>query len=665
MRTTKTTKLVALILSLLMLFTMIPLSVSAEGETKTILQVAQSDGNGNYYLTENVTVTATEITQFTGAFDGRGYTITTTVPLFNSVNGAVLENFTVAQADITDRAAVVRYIEGGATFRNITNKANITTTAALKDDSNYVLTATSGDIMAGGIAGVVLGAPNGSNTPKIIFENCNNSGNINATGNAGGILGMSMIHTSYGNSDYVKADVQMINCKNTGDISANYPGGIAGYMWFLNSMRFDNCYNSGTVSAANGNAGGILAATKNFVGDLSFASCINEGSVSSTSYHAAGIFAYLTGHGGKLTIEYCVNKGEITAERYGAGIVAQLDNMDTTVVKECGNEGAITAKKSGAGIHAYMGTGTLQILYCYNIATITSAGDGAGISSRLSTDTSVLSGCYNSGLITGTGGYLRQLSHGKYFEARENNYYTGNTDMIVYTENGDWTTNTTDGATEFTEAELKSGALTLAMNTAIGKTVYYQNINDKTTSTYPVTDPTHGYVFDYNGTLYSLAFFTLDGAGIRLDAVNHGIRFSTAVNKADYDVLTAAGMVLDFGTIITPDEYLAAAGNDFTDLAEGKYLDVNSEATGTDVFREVKGEDNTTYYFFCGSITGIKTVNYDWDYSAIGYVTINGITVYSANYTTRNAAYVANAAINDPNGEYSETELDILRGYLQ
>ena len=663
MRTTKTTKLIALIISLLMMFTMIPLSVSAEGVT--ILQVAQSDGNGNYYLTEDVTVTTTEITQFTGTFDGRGFTVTTSVPLFNSVNGATLENFTVAKADITDRAAVVRYIVGDATFRNIANNANITTTVALKDDSNYILTATSSDIMAGGIVGVVLGAPSGSNTPNVIFENCKNFGKVNATGNAGGILGMSMIHTSYGNSDYVKADVQMINCKNTGDISANYPGGIAGYMWHLNSMRFDNCYNSGTVSAANGNAGGILSAARGFVGDLSFASCINEGGVSSTNHQAAGIFAYLTGHGGNLTIEYCVNKKEITAKEYGAGIVAQLDNMNTTVVKACGNQGAVTAGKSGAGIHAYMGTGTLKILYCYNIATITSAGDGAGISSRLSTDTSVLSGCYNSGLITGTGGYLRQLSHGKYFETRKNNYYTGNTGMIVYTKNGDWTTNTTDGATPFTADDLASGALALEMNEKIGKTVYYQNINDKTTPTHPVTDPTHGYVFDYNKTLYSLAFFTLDGAGIRLDPVNHGIRFSTAVNKADYDVLTAKGITLDFGTIITPDEYLAAADNNFKALVEGKYLDVNSEATGTDVFREVKGEDNATYYFFCGSITGIKAANYDWDYSAIGYVTINGNTVYSANYTTRNAAYVANAALNDTAAGYTDAEKAILRGYLQ
>ena len=94
MRTTKTTKLVALILSLLMLFTMIPLSVSAEGETKTILDVATPDGKGNYYLTGNVTetVTATVNDTFTGVFNGNGFTVKTSVPLFKSVNNATIEN---------------------------------------------------------------------------------------------------------------------------------------------------------------------------------------------------------------------------------------------------------------------------------------------------------------------------------------------------------------------------------------------------------------------------------------------------------------------------------------------------------------------------------------------------------------------------------------------
>ena len=91
MRTTKTTKLLALALSLLMLLTMIPLSVSADETTGTILDVAQNDGNGNYYLTGDVTVTATYADEFTGTFDGKGYTVTTSVPLFNKVNGATIK----------------------------------------------------------------------------------------------------------------------------------------------------------------------------------------------------------------------------------------------------------------------------------------------------------------------------------------------------------------------------------------------------------------------------------------------------------------------------------------------------------------------------------------------------------------------------------------------
>ena len=48
MRTTKTTKLIALIISLLMMITVIPVSVTAQDATSgTILDVAKTDGNGN------------------------------------------------------------------------------------------------------------------------------------------------------------------------------------------------------------------------------------------------------------------------------------------------------------------------------------------------------------------------------------------------------------------------------------------------------------------------------------------------------------------------------------------------------------------------------------------------------------------------------------------
>ena len=319
-------------------------------------------------------------------------------------------------------------------------------------------------------------------------------------------------------------------------------------------------------------------------------------------------------------------------------------------------------------------SGTNEIRYCYNTGDIVKAGYKY-VGGICGIGQAPVYGCYNTGKVEGKPNgsdtlYIGQISgiHNKSSLKVENNYYLdGVNDLPAYSANkSDFTYDETKTAS-FTAEELANGTLALNMNTAIGKTVYYQNVNENGAArdASPVFDSTHGYVFNYNGAIYSLSFFTIDGASIRLDAVNHGIRFSTAVNKADYDVLTAAGIALDFGTVITPDEYLKAAGNDFTALAEDKYLDVNSTATGTDVFKEVKGEDNEAYYFFCGSLTGIKSANYDWDYSAIGYVTIGEATVYSANYTTRNAAYVANAAYTDPNGGYTADELAIIQGYLQ
>ena len=62
--------------------------------------------------------------------------------------------------------------------------------------------------------------------------------------------------------------------------------------------------------------------------------------------------------------------------------------------------------------------------------------------------------------------------------------------------------------------------------------------------------------------------------------------------------------------------------------------------------------------------TGIKAANYDWDYSAIGYVTINGETVYSTQYATRNIKFVAGEAVKDATS-YTEQELEYINTYLQ
>ena len=547
----------------------------------------------------------------------------------------------------------------------------------------------------GGIAGGVIGQIHGK-PGQLNFENCVNSGDCTGL-YAAGIV--AYINNGYGQS--------FVGCTNSGNVSgANHAGGIIGGIGAYKSGEtvIAGCYNEGLITDTGAYAGGI--AGRLIAVNCTVVNCDNVGAV--TGPHAAGIIGWFQVN--DSTMSGCTNEATITGTKAG-GIIGQAQPNGLTV-SNCMNNGDVYSngnKQYIGGVIGWLyGTGTIES--CVNTGTVGVIDDvygsqgAGGIAGHLSSGTAVVKNCYNTGDVkagyTYVGGLVGVINTGAYVinsytnadvigkpmndsmligqigilfnttgEAVSNNYYNGdkNQSLEKYGFSGTDVNTDVSSTKAFTNSDLASGQLTYDINNAAGETVFYQNINEggATNDAHPVTDPTHGYVFDYNGTLYSLAFFTLDGAGIRLDPVNHGIRFSTAVSKADYDVLTAAGITLDFGTIITPDEFLKAAGNDFTALEADKFIDVNSTATGTDVFREVKGEDNATYYFFCGSITGIKEGNYDWDYSAIGYVTIDGEAVYSANYTTRNAAYVANAAINDPNGEYSATELDILRGYLQ
>ena len=734
MKTTGKTKILAMVISLMMIVATFPMgmiTVSAE-PTATVNpqgqaissaeQFADMSDDGTYYLAADIELSETYATTFKGTFDGNGRTIKTSVPVFNRLEDATVGNFTVNP--VTEETAITLpdgigvlntdemdgsrsgYVCGAvacmavnSTIHDVVNNADVTNT-----NESGTITA------AAGILGFMIDSS--KNVTTIAIRNCVNNGKITTTQTDGWRQAAGMV--SGVNAKSKNLIIEIEGCDNNGAVFGGKGAGMVAYIQHIGGVSITDCTNTknGTITGSSTElAGGILAHTAGTLGYVNVIGCNNSASVSANK--SGGIIGQLNGT--KAEIANCLNSGEVTgaepggilncgngndkiisnchntgniyhngAKLYAGGIVARLNGG---AVEFCSNSGNLyvvdgsNGPEYAGGIAGWL-SGTNEIRYCYNTGDIVKAGYKY-VGGICGIGQAPVYGCYNIGKVEGKPNgsdtlYIGQISgiHNKSSLKVENNYYLdGVNDLPAYSANKSDFTYDESKTDWFTGEELASGALALAMNTAIGKTVYYQNINEggATNDDYPVTDPTHGYVFDEdmdkeleNGeTLYSLAFFTLDGAGIRLDPVNHGIRFSTAVSKADYDVLTKAGITLDFGTIITPDEYLAAADNNFKALAEGKYLDVNSEATGIGVFREVKGEDNATYYFFCGSITGIKAANYDWDYSAIGYVTINGNTVYSANYTTRNAAYVANAAINDPNGEYSVTELDILRGYLQ
>ena len=756
MKTTGKTKILAMIISIMMIVSMIPMGALAVSATpageaiNSAADFAAMAADGTYYLAADIELSETYANVFTGTFDGNGKTVTTSVPMFGEVENATVQNFTVTgTADITTGANVtggdkteqngiaigaVACMAINSRFNQITNEANISVTCSDKTLEVY----------CGGILGLMMNAEDKETKTELYFTNCSNKGQItlsaaNTNSCVGGIVGGCRFTATGIVSIYVDGcknsgaltgpkcagaigyiqhtELSISNSENSGNISATgMAGGMVSQMnGTIPNVTFENCHNTGDFSGGAAYVGGIVAWFNKGWGE-SFINCSNSGKLTSVT-HAGGIVGGVNGRvAGTATYVYsCINSGDVTGSNTVGGIIGLATKGNTTIEK-CLNSGVVysnaVANAYFGGIVAYIaGAGTNIVSDCANTGNIEVLGGVAGcagaggIAGHISNAT--IENSYNTGNINaGThfaGGLIGVISGANtvrncYVNAEVNGsaipdaalakgqigvLYKTNSQAVVLTNNRynsekneslfafACSTNATvlDTFTTYTyeNADLASGKLAYDINQGAGKTVFYQNINEggAAKDANPVLDPTHGYVFDYNGTLYSLAFFTLDGAGIRLDPVNHGIRFSTAVSKADYGVLTKAGITLDFGTIITPDEYLAAADNNFKALAEGKYLDVNSEATGIGVFREVKGEDNATYYFFCGSITGIKAANYDWDYSAIGYVTINGNTVYSANYTTRNAAYVANAALKDTAAGYTDAEKAILRGYLQ
>ena len=448
--------------------------------------------------------------------------------------------------------------------------------------------------------------------------------------------GIVTIKNVVNNADVAFEDLHFANTGEgvgVGGVLGNTSGG---------TTKMIDCINNGNVTVNNGTnifVGGIIGKVRNSV--VSITNCVNNGEIVANSKDnktvgAGGIVGYVYGGGAWPAIKGCVNTCNVTSTNISGGILGAYGRTWGSVIEYCYNKGEI--KATGANGQA----GGI---------------DGYGYHAKLNY-------CWNSGNVVGTL-YSGQISVFNPSQDYTNNYYLSTLDAKAFHFKDAEATN--EGATPFTADDLASGKLAYDINTAAGAQLFFQNVNTiegEQNDAYPVPDSTHGHVFKTGDATYgSLRFYTLTTASVRISANENerGIRFSTAVNKKDFDALNVKA---DFGTLITPNDYLAAANNDFTALAEDNYLDVNSTATGADNFLTLRGADNDTYYYFCGSITGIKAANYDWDYSAIGYVTINGDTVYSANYTTRNAAYVANAAISDPDGGYSETELDILRGYL-
>lgn len=159
----------------------------------------------------------------------------------------------------------------------------------------------------------------------------------------------------------------------------------------------------------------------------------------------------------------------------------------------------------------------------------------------------------------------------------------------------------------------------------------------------------------------------VDGAAVRLDTPT-GLRFTAVMGKAYLDSFKAEGKTVTHGIIIAPTDYIG--DGEFTVDALGsvdKYLEIEAE-------KYVNDPEADGYYKYTGVIVKINTWNYERAFSAIAYVKVvddetQEVTYYYSDYdeavNSRSVAAIAEDAYNDPDGGYSDDEMDILAGFFQ
>ena len=619
-------KTIAIILSMLMLFTIIPLGVSAEGTgeatpiTNATEFLAMSE-TGNYYLANNIIITETYANVFSGTLDGRGNAIITTVPVFSNVGGGVIKNLTVS-GSVTAASGVAIQATGSVIFENVTSSVTINHTT---------------DVSQSGIGGIVAKAVKSdaldTSAEELVFINCTNSGNITATTSA-----------------------------------ANHMGGIIGYPDSVPSLKIINCKNTGTLTA-NGDCevGGIAGRINKSIVNLTIENCINEGAITmdittESARYAAGIVAWIYNIA-DYNVTNCLNSGTVTSMSAKkdnvvrvAGIVGRVDKPGYII--GCGNVADITAAHIASGIvGATYSSGTnATIAYCYNTGNITAENYASGI---LASGTGAMGGgsvigCYNSGNISNVKNYRGQI-----VAFAKTTTCTLVSNFVIA---GDSVANAY-GAFDlvepeiFTSEELASGKLAYDMNKAIGAQIYYQNLTDSNAVKYPTLNADDGAVIKSGDNYYSVRIETEGKAAVRIDGEKTGLRVTTSVNKADYDKLIAAGISandLTFGTVFTADAYVeavAAVGGVFSmadlDLyladVETSYVNVPVAKKGTEGFYTTDADA----YHFRGSLVNVAKDNLADGFSAIGYVKLGDDIIYSGYYTTVSIAEISEMAYED------------------
>ena len=157
---------------------------------------------------------------------------------------------------------------------------------------------------------------------------------------------------------------------------------------------------------------------------------------------------------------------------------------------------------------------------------------------------------------------------------------------------------------------------------------------------------------------YASTFVMDEGASIRVNAENGGLRFTSYISTEEYDALAAKyGESLVVGTLIAPKDLVANKGELALDNAE---LTLNKDYVNvTGKFFKSAEEENL--YGFNAVISNLKEANYARSFVARSYIKVGDDVAYAAEFNGegRTAFYVATVGL--ANGS---AEGELVEGYL-
>ena len=315
-------------------------------------EFAAMAADGKYYLAADIELNATYLENFTGTLDGNGKTITTSVPVFDQLNGTVMNLALKGYVEITEETGVnmAGALAIEAAFANDVNITNV---------ANYA-TVTSKILGCAGFIGLV---GQGMAKTCTTITNCVNyaaieGGEQKADGSWQLIAdnaGFVVCSVALGHDDLT--GIKFVDCANYGDIGSN--GRNAGIVSKTRGpAQFINCVNEGNIVSENMLAGGIVAGISL---DVSDAKALGLG-LNATGNARTEVSIYDT-----YLFDGCVNKGDVTAFGYDGnsgvgGIIGSSLLLNELIIKNCSNTGDVvhTSTKKAGSIGGIIGNTALN-----------------------------------------------------------------------------------------------------------------------------------------------------------------------------------------------------------------------------------------------------------------------------------------------------------------